>query len=260
MPWPPLLNTPVKHETFGDRAPIVEALIEVRTATSPEAPEDAMSLIVAQLKERYPKRQNLEFNVYESWNTGDSQPEPRLAGKDHRLTLRNPDSGFAAVVRKDRISVSKLAPYLGWDMLKEEFDAVWKVFSDVLKPDRITRCGLRYINRIILPEHPTELHDWFTFVAELPNHWPDISKFTQRIEIPLPEEMPGVILLQFSTEGIIPLGLASVMLDLDAIYIFQPDQGEKPVEEVIDMLRGYKNDVFFDCLRERTKQLFRGGQ
>jgi uncharacterized protein (TIGR04255 family) len=49
---------------------------------------------------------------------------------------------------ENSLSISTLAPYQGWDLMRSDVLAAWQSFEEVFHTEGINRIGLRYINRI----------------------------------------------------------------------------------------------------------------
>lgn len=58
------------------------------------------------------------------------------------------------------LTFNVLKPYPGWEALRATVESLWPKLRDILKPQKIGRVGLRYINRIERSQEFPLLSDW----------------------------------------------------------------------------------------------------
>lgn len=65
-------------------------------------------------------------------------------------------------------TVNVLPKYAGWDMMRQDVLSAWGQAKKALKPEKITRLGLRYINRIRMADDEDTPGEWFQASDYLP--------------------------------------------------------------------------------------------
>ncbi len=78
-------------------------------------------------------------------NLPQQQPlPPRIS-----FRLKHAERPLLLQLSEQTFTINALRPYPGWEHVKAELGTVWPVVLEILKPEAVTRIGMRYINRII---------------------------------------------------------------------------------------------------------------
>jgi uncharacterized protein (TIGR04255 family) len=239
MPHPHLSN-----------APIVEAMIDLRVDRGLVTAEAYEAFRVAVTAE-FPERRDLT-EVQFAAQVGALKQEDQAASlptvttrhlghaywtADHRRVVQARQNGFA---------FSHLAPYDQWSSLRDEARRWWDKYVEISGAAQVTRCGLRYINRIVLPLPMKDLGDYFLTRPELPEGLKMFSGLFMRLVLPTLE---GTAVVTQSIEGTgpIPAGLP-ILLDIDASRETLIPAGGDEAWAVLEKLAEMKNNVFFQSL------------
>ena len=142
------------------KAPIVEAVLDIRVVLSTEWNEFSL---LNQLEERlpdYPKREAMqETEVQFSPKTG---PHVVKDSVHVGLKCQSEDSFNVVQFNKDSFVFSRLKPYENWDKFSQEALRLWEIYCELLKPTEIGRIGLRFINRLgVREQQAIELADYY---------------------------------------------------------------------------------------------------
>ena len=141
----------------------------------------------------------------------------------NRLICRTTD-GIRLVQLSGRfIAVNQLKPYPGWEEAFRDtiVDRVGEVQSEV-GPMAIARTGLRYINRIEIPQSPLVWEDWFSFSLPVPTSEESrLTNFQMHFEEELPERCK--LLINCMSVPSPKTGTSSVILDLDVVWKGEPE-------------------------------------
>lgn len=239
---------PVKYS----KPPILEALCEVhfdRPAAGDAEHEKMRSLWVRDYPDqRIIDEQNLEFQVRPEGVSVQQQPRGR------RLIARSADGLNLVQLTANFLVVNRLAPYPGW---KEFFAAtILSRGRDVcaMADLRIRRVGLRYINRITIPQQPFVWEDWFQMRLPIPSDLPSEHQgfhleFQRRIG---PNERMDTKIIAVNPA---PPGTTSVILDLDVIWEGEP-LGSDRLAEMLDRVHHPHRLAFESYLTEKVRKLF----
>ena len=234
------------------RAPIVEAMIDIRVAPQPEMSLLDMADGLRHLQEDYPHRESL----FESGMFFSHEDAPPFGWNEGvRYASQNQERVFQA--RTDGFTLSVLPEtYTCWADLRDEARKLWDAYVQVQKPEEITRVAVRYVNRFELPaERP--LSDFLTLQ---PNFAPSLGEknaFQLRMQFPQPELEATLLITQQTLTSQTPQSFQQILLDIDLFRDKIPwkiEQNEQ-IWEFIEELRNRKNSVFESCITDETRRL-----
>jgi uncharacterized protein (TIGR04255 family) len=235
------------------RAPIVEALLDIRVANPAAVDVAALNALCNSLATQFPSRQELQQFAWqftlnpETPVSVSQQPEgPR------GFLLRSPDEKQVVQFRLDGFTVSQLQPYRSWASLRGEAEQLWQRYRGALQPMKVTRVAVRFINRIAVPQG-TSLEQTFKTTFLLATSLPKaVSGFLLRIVIPF-EQDGAVAILSQTTE---PDGL-NCIFDLDVSAERSEGFMESEIWTKLERLREIKNLLFFESLTSSALGQFR---
>jgi uncharacterized protein (TIGR04255 family) len=233
------------------KPPITEAVIELRYK---EAVEPAMVDKVANLlSKEYPfdePQQALEILVEQNG----TRLETRYLGKK----LSSVDRTDIFVLGLQSFVSSRLAPYTGWDEFSARTKSGWALWRDHIGNRELSRIGVRYVNRIDIPVQRGEIIDvdkYLNLRPNAPNLGGPMSAFTVQINRPLGVDDCQLLL----TSATVPsplLGFASFLLDLDVSRESNLPWRPEDVMDLLDLMRGHKNQIFESCVTDEARKLF----
>lgn len=161
-------------------------------------------------------------------------------------------------VRESSFTFSKLPPYDRWEPFAEEAHVLWDKYVAVAKPERVTRIGVRYINRIEIPLPIQDLADYLRVGPQVSPDLPQaLSSFVLHLEIPQEGIQDCKLVLN---EGIVESAKRdrlAVLLDIDVFKSGSLDARSPEVWEIAEKLRDCKNQTFEACITEKTRGLIR---
>lgn len=238
------------------RAPITEALIDIRVKL-PEGVDIArLKTIHASISKEYPQvkeriRGGVKFKLEE--RSVETTPIIDVYGYQYISS----DNKQVIQVRLDGFTFSRLKPYETWENLRKEAYRLWEVYASLFSPEYITRVALRYINCLEIPLLPSiEFKDYLVAPPEVPGKLPQgISSFLTRVVIPIPSLGATAIIIQ-ALEDISDPSIIPIILDIDVFKEAQFDANGKDAWVTIDKLHDLKNEIFFQSITEKTEALF----
>ncbi len=238
-----------------NRPPITEAVIEIRFGESLD--QDDVEKIRSKLDESYPFSEPLrKMGVHVDVDHRKTHYEEESVG----FRLRDKDQTDIAIITNDSIITSRLAPYTNWEHLRERAFTNWQHWKRIARYRKISRIGVRYLNRIDIPHEPGEallLEDYLHVYPETPAppNLPAFGRYSLQLAGLLGKD--GCELLIQS--AIVPPPLVktiSILLDIDVNRSSDVPQKDKDIWEQIDRIRDYKNDVFENCITDASRELF----
>lgn len=245
------------------KGPIVEAVIDIRTRARAELEESSMrSNLDARLNgysfldSRREFRHELQLKA-----KGENPPSQKLHDLGWKgVRFRSADEKHIAQFNRDGFVFSRLEPYIDWQQLSSEGLKLWKVFKDLAQPVEIYRIGLRFINRVLLPQGELRIEDYIQ-PAPVPPVGMDLPfqgfMHHDTLAVPgLPYAITVIRTIQVPPHSGGP-GVA-LILDIDVFTI----QGFELLDDAmlvhrLKEMRWLKNKVFFGSITEKALGLFR---
>lgn len=237
------------------RAPITEAVLELRVRLPEGTSLSTLADLHAQVEQDYPTRRN-QVEV---------QFEGRSGGEGPTATARQTHKGFVFIshderqsfqARLDGFAFSRLAPYDRWETFQPEARRLWSIYRSATNPESIVRLALRYVNKLDIPLPVLDMKDYLRTGPEIAPELPQgLSRFFMQLEIPQ-EDLESSLVLN---EALVPpprANLASVLLDIDIFRQENVPNDEDGIWAFFERLRRRKNQVFEACITDRTKELF----
>jgi uncharacterized protein (TIGR04255 family) len=249
----PIICAGFKMPQLYKRPPITEAVIEIRI-DSPIA-MDRVERIRERLVEAYPlppqKVMLLNFEFQEQ--------SPRVQQQLQGYRLTAPDGAGVVTIGPNVIATSRLAPYEGWESFVASGRSNWKIWKRVVGWQKVTRIGVRYINRIDIPtpeNEPINVDDYLLFSLRRPDlGLPPLQSFAMNAVTPLGKDDCKLII----NAGSMPSPLVktvSFILDIDISKETDLPQNDEGLWALINRIRDYKNFVFEGCITELSRELF----
>lgn len=244
--------------TVFPNAPITEALLDIRVQLPEEVDIRKLEAFHDSIKERFPEkkqRRSVEVKIPILPESA-SSTLPVSGGPDGYL-FRSPNENKIVQARLDGFTFNKLKPYEDWRTFSSEAHIFWNMYSKQFNPKRITRIALRYINRI---EVPLPIKDFKEYILTNPEVAPklpqSLTHFFMQIVMPNPEIGANAIITQTmdkSTESQkLPL-ILDIDVFKDAVYV----DNKEEIWNDFENLRVFKNEIFFNSITEKTKELFK---
>jgi uncharacterized protein (TIGR04255 family) len=236
--------------TIYRRAPITEAVIEIRTKTVLQGGE--IDRVVARLGKKYPTAAQKLFEVSVEVRETDSKANQLLTG----YRLASADGTRVVNVGTKSISTAKIAPYEGWERFTEEARANWDLWLKIVGWQPIERIGVRYINRIDVPTLGRfNLGEYLNFLPAMPRSLDNgIEHFAMNAVVPVGKDELKLVLNAGSTPSPL-IGYQSLIVDLDVFRDTNLPTDEPDLWKLIDQIRPHKNDVFESCITDKTRAL-----
>jgi len=154
---------------------------------------------------------------------------------------------------------SQLAPYPGWDDVFERFVRDWTLWKKAVGYHRISRVGVRYINRIDIPITGTitKHEDYLNIYPQMPEELGEaMFAYSMQTQLPYPE-IEGRITINSSSIPSPPLLYhSSFLLDQDLFTVNNITQNDEGLYELLNQIHVKKNAVFEACVTDRARELF----
>ena len=243
------------------KAPIVEAVIDIRTRAMAEFEESSVRTFLetklngyAFLDSQREFRHQLQVKI----GNPPSQKFDDLGLKGVRF--RSADEKHIAQFNRDGLVFSRMPFYTDWQQLAEEGLKLWTVFKELAQPGEIRRIGLRFINRLVLPEGELKFEDYMQ-PAPAPPEGMDLpfKNFMHRDMLAVPGHPYAITVIrtiQAPPHSGGP-GVALILdIDVSTIQEFELLDDTK-LKNCLNEMRWLKNKVFFGSITEKARETFR---
>ncbi len=239
-------------------APITEALLDIRVEL-PEGIDIArLESFHEHIKDRFPDKKTHGTFAIGVQLTPDGTPQSLPAsGGPQGFLSRSPNENKIAQARMDGFTFNKLKPYESWQVFCSEAKSLWNIYAELFTPKRITRIALRYINRI---EAPLPIKDFKEYILTNPEVAPNLSQslshFFMQIVMPNQEIEASAIITE-TMEPPTENQRLPLIIDIDVFKerVYVDDKEE--IWNDFEKLRIFKNDIFFNSITDKTKELFK---
>src|SRR6266851_4426406 len=209
------------------KAPITEALIDLKVTLPEEFSTDDLANIHARISDRFPTQESIQ--------TGSLVFQ---AGPTIRIDTNQQHTGY--------LFRSNDAKYL------------WGIYKEICKPTSVTRAAIRFINQINIPaKEAVDLQDYLRTVPQVPPDLPQgrLNSFFTQLQIPQ-DDLNCMLIINEALVPRIDPDFISVILDFDLFrqQIWQAD--DEDIWRFIEELRRRKNAVFEASITDRARRLF----
>lgn len=246
MTWPKLSKPPIK-----------EAVFDVKFDQSESVTLDELKHFCDSLKKEFPVMNEMFHFQVETKIEKDNQQKVDSKRLNNGFRLSNEDRSLILQLRQDGFTFSKVEPYISWEEIQSEAKPLLIKLWDAFPKLKIIRIALRYINQFDL-RFEKSINEYLNIQPLYPIELPQIiDGFMVRLVIPKKDlNLKSIVHL-----GIEPIAnsdiLYKVTFDIDvfkeATYVAQELQ---ILFLDFDIIRNYKNEIFFSGLTQETHSHF----
>jgi len=240
--------------------PIAEAICEVELAPGDDKWNISYPwLFYEKIKNTYtgtPREQKLlRLESSPKKSLEKDTPPPRILEQQSKTQFPLEDDTGLVAVAPYLLSAHVKEPYPGWDVFRARIAEAIKEYLIITKLNGIRRVGLRYVNKIMIPEPRPNLADYFTTPPALILDGLPVDNFHNHNEYIYQDEPIRVVLNFARAES--PPEVSAYLLDIDLIWQWPAEP--LPIESTmnrIDELRRRERIVFEKLITDRSRGLF----
>ncbi|QXD13982.1 TIGR04255 family protein [Rhodocaloribacter litoris] len=237
------------------RAPIVEAVIELRVKLPAAFQVEEFLSLQEVLAERYPEVKKVRRFEHSFGVIGG---KPFMEEKDEGFQacrFQSSDGRNVAQFRRDGFSFSRLKPYTRWEAIYAEAMDLWELYKTKASPEVVTRIAVRYINHVEIPLF-VELSDYLTTMTLVPEQLPqEVTEFLNSMVVYDKESRASARITQALGPEVTP-GRRLIILDIDAFKRVELEADSPDIPDILEQLRQLKNRIFFGIITEKTASLY----
>lgn len=238
-------------------APIVEAVIDLRVQLPENFEPAVLNSYHDLIKEHYPEKKIQRFikSGIKITDGMDGQVDTTTGIKG--IQFNSKEEKKVVQVQIDGFTFSKLKPYERWDVFVAEGKELWNKYKVLTKTLKVVRLALRYINRIDAPLPFGDFNEYILTNPQIaPNLPQSVSNFFMRLEIPNNSIDAIAIITQTIDLNTVNNFKVPLILDIDVVHNCEHDPEDEKIWDIFETLRVFKNDIFFNSITEKTKELF----
>ena len=236
------------------KPPLVEAFCEFQFG-SESWDWTIPGLIYQIISDRFPKKRTvkrLELQI----NPATKELIPGAQGDTERLQFLSEDETLLVQAGSNMLAVNSVAKYPPWRDFRVLIHEMFNVYREIANPTSIKRIGLRYINRIQIPEVKFDLATFFNLEPKLPDELPEnLASLFMRVELPNPSDS-GILILTFGSAPEKLKDQSAFILDLDFSTTPNPDVKFESQQDWVDAAHTNIETAFEACITDRLRELF----
>jgi uncharacterized protein (TIGR04255 family) len=234
--------------------PIAEAVCEFRLL--PDSPWDLATpgLLYESLKDRFPHREQEVIPRIEMKAT-EARIEPQIQVIEQIRFVTEDKKSFVRIAPRV-LAVHRLRPYESWEGFRPDVALLLSTLRQHVDVSGFERVGLRYINRIEIPEETVDLDKYFGFRPALDASLPqDIQGFIVGAAFPFEDDL-DLCRIQLADAVQEEEKSSAFVLDLD-YWVTQPGTVELDGALAwIDRAHLHTESLFEGCISEPLRRVF----
>lgn len=241
--------------------PVIEAVVDIQIA-SREAPDlGAIARVMQENRDEYPKQDTLVTASV----TVDPSASMATQASQQVIGFRYATAASDAItqMRVNGFGFSRLAPYPkdGWEEWAPRAKALWGKYAASVQPHAVTRLGVRYINRILVPVgedgETARPEEFFLTRPEIAASLSPVRDFFMRLELIQPGiEDGGLTITQAVMAEPRAPHAVPILLDLDVHRRVSLNPHDDAVWAILEELHERETDAFEACITDQTRRLF----
>lgn len=237
-------------------APITEAVIEIRVQPPAQVDPAVLQQLAESLKAEFPKQAPMQFLEMGIAQQPGQMFQQKISQSIVGVRLSKTDDSRVLQIRHEGFAYSHMAPYTDWATFRAEAQPLWKRYREVCAKGKLTRCALRYINRIDIPEAKIEPYDYFCLYAKVPESLPEQDVIGMTLNLQMPQQdLQCVANIGQALGEPVKAGHLSFVLDIDIFRLQIEDWDDDATWAFLEKLRARKNEIFEACITDRTREL-----
>lgn len=168
------------------------------------------------------------------------------------------DQSKLVIVTTMGFSFHQMRPYESWDIFHREARRLWDIYRSVVKPEYIQRLGLRYTNKIVIPEDHVNISDYLNVGVTVPEAFlPIFKQYSVQMALNIGGECRLTAVVQSGNAIPDIPDTVALVLDIDMSQSEDVSQNDSDIWSTLDIMRERKNIIFEGCITPQSRELFK---
>lgn len=232
--------------------PIKEAVFDIQVTGLDYITEEDIENLHPFFEVNYPQKKKT-LNIFGDFEIKQNDEINSFTKTQFRgVIFSNKKNNKQVQFRVDGFTLNFLSPYSDWDEFYKEALLLWEIYFNALKPKKINRIGLRYINKIEIPLPLVSFQEYILNMPPIPKSLPQLyNSFFMQIQVPCENNEYNAVItetIETPTKELVPF-----ILDID---IFKEINDNNFEFTDFNYLRSMKNLIFEDFITDKTRNLF----
>lgn len=237
------------------KAPVVEAIIDVRLVYTEEPTIEALESFADRLKDQFPTRHRIHAVQMSVGMSPDGHTQSsKRSGIGVRLSSLKNDRILQ--VRRSGFTYSHLPQYTNWEVFFGEALSHLETLQKEFNPSGVTRAAVRFINRILIPQG-SDVAKYVNIYPQFPADLGEAnSGFFMQVAFAQQTEDPSFrVIVNTGIEQAEDPKLMGLMLDIDAFSEGPRRELGEELTSLLKKLRETKNKIFEACITDETRRM-----
>jgi|GEM_PF-2637165 len=240
-----------------ENAPSIETIFLIRSTSIAEMSfEDFEKRCLAIVGTAFSEKRTVSFNNLKFTANNAEEIDVNSNSGWLGIEFRDTESKVVIRIQRDGISYHKLKPYTSYDTILPDIKTLWTKYCEIFTPNGINKIGLRFVNRIDLPDEVSaeNLSDYLSVVphVKLPLE-ANIKNILSRVHVEA-NSLNGYI--SFSNISGPIQQIEAVILDIDTWKDQDLAIDSQSIWQNFSQLRAFKNKLFLESLTDKCLTLF----
>ena len=219
--------------TRYSKAPIAEAVIDIQVRYFKPLSPSALSEFGESVKSQLPISDAIRALEVGLASVGQDQISSTIGQRNVGSRLTDDNNSRVLQVRDVGFTYSHLPPYTEWEGFRREAELLWSEFVKICKPQVVTRCAVRYINKIVMPMPKFDAQRFFNIYPTVPKGiQQNIAGLFMQLQMPqadLDDKSAAVVNVAFDSSA--GIEAPTIILDFD---IFKAEEIEPHVRRRVE--------------------------
>lgn len=234
--------------------PAIEVLCEIHFSET-ESNLTLFGDFYQQIKDKYPEQKQLNQVGFEM-DFSQEAIQARQLNSGAMMRFSSSDSSRLVQITQSLLTVNKLKPYLGYESFKEDVAENLQVYLNLSKPKYFERVGMRYIDRILIPEDDFGLEKYFNFSLDFANsEFSTINGISFRVQL-TPKHSDHILLVTLNSVISKEEGNSEFILDMYDTFALQKEIDKNHLLTILDEAHENTELVFEAVITDAARNLF----
>ncbi|MCZ6489508.1 MAG: TIGR04255 family protein [Acidobacteria bacterium] len=235
--------------------PLLEAVCEFRFVRQSPWDLSMPGLMYKKFETRFPNKKQVKEVDYLIRVGGQAGPIQEIKTRE-RLQLLVEDEKEIIQVGEHLLSINRLSPYSSWEEFFPLIKEALAAYREIAAPDAFERVGLKYVNKIQIPQAPFQFEHFFDFYPSLGERLPqEHGPFFMGLDFSFDKDRDRLRLEITNGKTVKPEN-SIIFLTLDYNSTDREILNFAKIEDWLKCAHDRIEEVFEGCLKEPSRELF----